>query len=242
MLKSFILPATKPFVIIIYLQLKTLVFSVYEYEKDFEFSIFTPRRDDDFMGYISTPHSKLGVLLFDSYTVDLDTCVPNPFFKIERKLKEDYWSQGMRGTELDNLILIQGTAMTSECQKDANNFGRDLTKKKPDLLDLELHNVDYIIYKYTALNKYQNETTLLMKMLEAFEKEPMYYFAIFLKDHNGLSPMDYAMIANDFKALTLFVECTLSIENFNISKPVKPYIAQLFMKDIPKTSELLEKC
>lgn len=91
---------------------------VWDLDSDIEHSNFLGRKKDKFVDYVTGKNSKLGFVCFEEYIVDLDLCIPIPFMTKRLKTKEDFWGQGIRINQNEDIMLSSGTIVTPLCYKD----------------------------------------------------------------------------------------------------------------------------
>ena len=66
--------------------------------------------------------------------------------------------------------------------------------------------------------------------------------AILLKDHNNMTPFDYALKMNSPKLEEILLKALIQVSEFNTSRVLYKKFARLFQMKIASMEEYLENC
>jgi len=134
-----VLPKTQKYVIFFYEIYEAMTIIVWDMEKDIEHSHFLGRKKDSFVDYVAGKNSKLGLVWFKEYIVDLDLCIPIPFMTKKNSTSCQYWTQGIRINSNEDILLSCGTIVTPLCYKDIYYH------KSKSLTDLDVQKIVSIL-------------------------------------------------------------------------------------------------
>ena len=107
-------------IILLFYQLEGNAITVicWDIDEDREYSSFSSRPDDIFKDYFTDKTSKLGLLSFNKYIVDLDNGIPNPFVIKKDPILETQWLHGMKANFAQDMFLSNGTLLSPYWFKD----------------------------------------------------------------------------------------------------------------------------
>ena len=209
---------------------------VWDVDNDCEHSNFSSRAEDKFTDYFTGKDSKYGYLWYDTYIVDLDLWIPNPFIKKKTGIEPYLWNQGMRINTNEDVILTKGTIYTPIWHKDI------YYNKNRSIDNLDLQKVIYYIDKKSALYDYLDDFDNLSKVLALFEHDTIYYSMIVLENKDNKTPLDIAIENNSAKVIELMLNMLIKIEHFSYSSLLYKKFGVMFRMNLKAFEKYLNTC
>lgn len=202
-------------------QFQNSMFIIWNTKKDCEETNFTSRSKDCFINYVHCSKATLGILVFTKYSVNLDTCLPIPFFDIGEIGHVPYAEFGpLMNESMDILILNSKIAIL-------NNF-IDLHFIRAGDSPRHPIKMKYFLNRKSYISDMDRDIDQLRDVLSQFENDNIFYLGILLPDADGYSAFDKAIMKNSPRLIELMLNYLNKIEDFSIARHLKDKFDELF--------------
>ena len=234
---EYIVPTrTSQYVNLFYKLGESMTIVVWDLEKNYEHTNFSSRQDDTFKDFFTGTNSKLGIVSFDKYIVDLDNGIPNPFMNKKYSINQKNWTQGCRINSDEDMILSLGTIITPLCHKDI------YYSKYKSLDNLDYQKIVYYLNKNSVAFDYLDDHEKLNKILDVFKNQPIYYSMLILENHQGKTALDIAIENNSAKIIEIILNSLLCLDHFSLSKMIYRKFSVLFQMNLKAFEKYLNTC
>lgn len=182
--------------------------------------------------------SSIGYLMFDKYFVNLDSCVPIPFLKLENDIiPPSYYDFGVKISEDESLIVL-GDGVIS-CMSFQDIFFRN---KKDTLATQRVDACKYFIDRRSVVSDFVMDDDKLSKILELIQSDPIYYTMILTRNKFGKCPLEEAIENNSPKIVELFLSALSEVRDFKLSKAIYHRFEEMFEMGIDAFRSFLRVC
>ena len=122
----------------------------------------------------------------------MDNSLPVPFFGLNIEASDLTTCSGSCVDQKESTIIFNGFLFSANSYMDCH-FSIPANRDKDKMHSMKL---SFYIEKKSFLGNVTIEEDELKEQLNLFNKSPIYYLAILLKDNNQKTPLDYAIDKN----------------------------------------------